>query len=1024
MSRLLPAFALVLRLSLAASHPLTEPFRLFDDFENDSLSQWASYPPAQDVGYEPSLSPERDQLTQNRFLTRTARPVSSGRLRLGFIKRLRLAASQPVRLSFAYRLNLQPTVAVIEIGVACADGQIFRRQMNATSGRDWSNVNVSFPEIPSGATLEAAFLVETVAKPDRGTDYRFSIDTVSLNAARDVAFSLLTPQAASISPFPELIAVSSYSPGDRVAVEVSAPVSLSRVICTLRDGADRTVATAPLRHTGETWANSDIYAIRASDASGVWRAQLTGTNASGLMVSTTLRFVVWRAHKVAHPSLFFGVEDRSTVVQRSRLGQFQAAWENLRAIAANAQHGMDLASAPSMFRLLDPRYLLPSLPLYFDFVSRVERSLPYNALSAFVSRDKDALQSVKTELLKLSTWPAWAPPWFPAHGQHTYYPVGELTAAAAFSYDLLYDDLSPEERTTMRRAILEFGIRNAYLEYVVDNRIMADTSNWIGHVVGGAILACLAVREEQDDPQLNTYLGGLLVKFENHLAASYLSDGSYGEGVSYQEFDLKTSALALNALQRAGIDYWRTTHVKESLAYPAYIAAHPLKDSMDFGDTHAPTGYSSAPVVKQSSDPAAQWLYSKFTHTSLADFLVAPNAEPAPPPPASLSRLFADKGNAVFRTGWRPEDAVLLFHAGPTFNHNHADQGQFLLRAFGKNLVVEAGYSDYYKDPYYTSYFSQAEGHNTVLVDGDPASQEIADTHQFKALDSYPRITDFLTSADYDSVGSELASVYRGRLTSYSRRVLFLKPHYLLIYDVLDGGAEAHRFEWLLHLPDKDRVTTSSDGAGYADSHAGLQIRVVAPSSPSIRLREGHAPFSTVNDAHPKSLPAVPAILDIQPAGKSMRQRFVVVLSIGRSGESARQLMSDVTPMNESNCTGLQLAGREVFFSNHYQQTSTCRGWTTDAASWTGSAKGVSGHLLTRLQYGGALLWKSNVPASFIEERLPDRTVLTVFTAKPGTIQFSPGFSPASDRRISYDATTRMIQFAVKPGPQTVALIR
>jgi hypothetical protein len=41
-------------------HPtqkLFEPFVIREDFQGDSLGQWASYPPAQDIGYEPSISP-------------------------------------------------------------------------------------------------------------------------------------------------------------------------------------------------------------------------------------------------------------------------------------------------------------------------------------------------------------------------------------------------------------------------------------------------------------------------------------------------------------------------------------------------------------------------------------------------------------------------------------------------------------------------------------------------------------------------------------------------------------------------------------------------------------------------------------------------------------------------------------------------------------------------------------------------------------------------------------------------------
>jgi hypothetical protein len=50
------------------------------------------------------------------------------------------------------------------------------------------------------------------------------------------------------------------------------------------------------------------------------------------------------------------------------------------------------------------------------------------------------------------------------------------------------------------------------------------------------------------------------------------------------------------------------------------------------------------------------------------------------------------------------------------------------------------------------------------LIDGDPASQEIADTRQLKALHQYPKITHSITSDWYDAVESDLAPVYRERL--------------------------------------------------------------------------------------------------------------------------------------------------------------------------------------------------------------------------------------------------------------------
>ena len=110
-------------------------------------------------------------------------------------------------------------------------------------------------------------------------------------------------------------------------------------------------------------------------------------------------------------------------------------------------------------------------------------------------------------------------------------------------------------------------------------------------------------------------------------------------------------------------------------------------------------------------------------------------------------------------------------------------RGRFSSARSARRWSPRPGWSDYYKDPYYDTFFTQAAGHNTLLVDGNPASQDIADTAQFAALNRHPRITDATLSPFYDAVGSDLTPVYRGRLESYTRRLAYMKPDYLIVFD-------------------------------------------------------------------------------------------------------------------------------------------------------------------------------------------------------------------------------------------------
>src|SRR6476661_8895799 len=92
--------------SSLSAQALYEPFTLREDFQGDSLGQFASYPPPQDYGYEPSITPTSDLgAPGGRSLMRVWKPNRDGALRFGFIRRIYLQASGDGRVSIAYFLN-------------------------------------------------------------------------------------------------------------------------------------------------------------------------------------------------------------------------------------------------------------------------------------------------------------------------------------------------------------------------------------------------------------------------------------------------------------------------------------------------------------------------------------------------------------------------------------------------------------------------------------------------------------------------------------------------------------------------------------------------------------------------------------------------------------------------------------------------------------------------------------------------------------------------------------------------------
>lgn len=848
-----------------------------------------------------------------------------------------MVVSEGARLSFAYRLNTPAAGSQIEIGLAGTNGILYTRKLTVQPNR-WTTATAALSELldsrgrraPSGLRVEAIYLVANLGETDPDMTYRFMIDDLSFMAAREAQFSVMTPATEVLDPWPELVSNRGYQAADKIAFEATAPARLTRVECTLKAQDGHIVATQSLyddgthgdRHSADgVWSNNAVYSLSAADQTGLWKAELKGSAANGQTVTTVVRWLVHPGTPQAgsaHPRLFFSAVDRTKLIERSLDPKLATLWAHVQTTAKTTRATGRLAHGGDVFELLDSEYLLPSLLAYFDVLNRARSRIAYNALEAYVTDSAEARAAAKSAMLEVANWKHWQPPWFNAHGQHTYYPAGQLAADVALGYDLLYNELTESERAKIRRALIEKSIVPAYKEYVVDNRVMASASNWIAHTVGGALIAAASIADDVQASDLpsgsnakfETYLNGLLLKLEDHMAASYLSDGSYGEGISYHEFDMETLGPALNAVRRAfGIDHWKQTHVVDSLQYPLYTLTQPTAGSLDMGDTHAPAGHGIPALIYESKDPVMRWYYSQFDRPSLSKFIFYDDSVRPQPPQSKLpaSRIFRDKGNAVFRSGWDKDAIVFLYRAGPNFNHHHADQGSFLLNAFGENLVTEAGWSDYYKDPYYATFFTQAEGHNTVLVDGNPESQAISDTPQFKALDNYPRLTDSITSDFYDGLGSELSSVYQNRLARYVRRVVFVKPYYFVVFDDLRVNGNPAPFDFLLHLPNRDKIKIKDLTAIYNGEKAALAVRSFAPNGTRITIEDGHIPYHVLSARTPDETPVQPAYLSFKTSKPLNEAQFLTAIVPAKNESAAQSLINEMTEIAGTNTNGIRV---------------------------------------------------------------------------------------------------------------------
>ena len=251
---------------------------------------------------------------------------------------------------------------------------------------------------------------------------------------------------------------------------------------------------------------------------------------------------------------------------------------------------------------------------------------------------------------------------------------------------------------------------------------------------------------------------------------------------------------------------------------------------------------------------------------------------------------FSDAGLYVMRSDWSPQSHYLLFDAGPYGGyHGHEDKLSVEIAAYGTPFIVDSGSYTYdAKDPY-RLYFVGSQGHNTVLVDNasqirrwnkdhmNPIPAELNDAVWI----TDPRF-DYIAAAyeegygRFSLIGSKDANVIDDVV--HTRRILFLKPDYWVIFDDL-SASQIHDYQLLFHVhPDiqakiaaRKAVQLESGPESYLHLipvfPEGLDVTTVSGSEEPIQGWYSNGPY------HKQSAQAV-----IYERKKSKSTRFITII--------------------------------------------------------------------------------------------------------------------------------------------------
>ena len=952
-----------------------------DDFETGEMHGWESYPYAQDIGYEPFTvtRPEPAHNGSKYSLAQTHRANDTVELRHGFTKEIDLWTCPDTRMKLALFLIADRRPTSVELSLCLHSGQRFFHTITSPAVNEWLELDIPLEgftmnrrPLGPGEHLQAITIEASYPTTSHILSYTICLDDFALNGERPRRFVALDPASTAFELCDHAVLHDHFCYGDQIELTVKpedAPGcgALAIVSCGLIDPAGRTVATGiELCERDGAWVLEDAHTFEEGDDRGQWTISLTGRSADGGQMAWSFRFLMpgQRLTPAHHPRLFFTRDELNNRLEsqspreREMVDDFIAAAEDFSNVDPESiqecQDVSDQALTGHQFAKIN------SGSRWSDPINRLARITESGALRYAFTGDEQAGLVARRALLKLCSFKRWNHPWQLARGNHTYYPVGYTIGPVGIGYDLLYPLLSEADRKAIREGLMDKGIAMFYRDLVEMNRMPSSVTNHIAVIVANLAVAATAVYgEDPDNPCLEPYLSGILERMKRFIDRTYYPDGSYGEPIGYENMATRDIVEALCVLERNfGIDYTTTTGLGKMYLYPLRGACSDGQMA-DFGDvgirggwgwggnpflwltyrTRNPwTAHYSQPSLESGRGDLYRWLwYTTGLETRQREGLTP-------------SHHFPIKGTVFMRSDWSDEANRLTFKCGPNSNHYHVDQGTFFLHANGELLLSEVGlehrrgFHSYYANLYFPAYDTQAAGHNVLLIDGDPQSQTPADYRNgIAALSTWPRIRHSFCGWSHDEVEADLACVYKGKLSSYTRSFLFVKPDVIIMCDRV-RSAGGHSYSWLFHAEDNDDASSITLGdTGIRPSiriqrpTAYLDMDVLSPAMESVSVRAGARDES---------------FLQLTSAGDLNEADLLVVMVPGADTAPSERSMES-TSIACDGWIGASIARGEslirAFFRSGAATDSSVDGISTDAACFaveTDRAGQVTGFFL------------------------------------------------------------------------------
>ncbi len=333
--------------------------------------------------------------------------------------------------------------------------------------------------------------------------------------------------------------------------------------------------------------------------------------------------------------------------------------------------------------------------------------------------------------------------WHPAHFLDTI----EMTMAVTLCYDWLYDYLTEEQRDFLADNVYEKAIKPGNPNKLIKNWWSWSKVNWNTQCYGSLGIACMVFSDYFPDYAAK-FLSKAYYNMPLHLE-SFSPDGVYVEGAGYWE----AMGLYLLYFISTSRNYFGTDNGLSDLPgfdkigyFPLYIST-PL-GVFNSGDNRNEFLFSPAIhwFAREYNEPMLSY-YQKFsikeaeyTSESVLSCLwydpemTSESADMDLPLSVYMSSDFGEEFVTMRSAYANPYATYAGIKSGYNYtNHGDLDIGSFIFYALGEEWVFDLGKASYALPGYFNgyigggrwrTYMKRAEGHNTLVINPDMASED------------------------------------------------------------------------------------------------------------------------------------------------------------------------------------------------------------------------------------------------------------------------------------------------------------